>query len=159
MLLSGLLAVPFDLLIVTYLSDRHFGDDQPRITETSAAVGVGVGVAEMMGRDGGPVAVFATSNRRLRSGRIRCGCCHALPAGGIVGVKGEEIVGDALRLGGSAEDFPAVGSQGLQPRLDIGSTVSKLAVGNPKLRTYDQLRYLSSEFFPRIVGRAEGNIV
>jgi hypothetical protein len=111
-----------------------------------------LGLDEMPGRDNGAVSVFSASNRQARSGRLRGGCCYcSLPAGGVVGVKGEEIVGDALRLGGGAEDFFSVGMQHLQPGLDMGGTVSKSAVGNPKFRAYHELRDLGPKFFPRIV--------
>jgi hypothetical protein len=53
---------------------------------------------------------------------------------GVIGMQRKEVVGDALCVGGCAEDFFPDSAQRLDPRRDVSGAIGELAVAYSQLR-------------------------
>jgi len=71
---------------------------------------------------------------------------------GVIGMQRKEVVGDALCVGGRAEDFFAVRAQRLEPRGDVRGAIGELALADPQLCANHHLGNFRAEFLTGIIG-------
>jgi len=65
----------------------------------------------------------------------------------------KEVIGDALRIGGGAEDFFAVGAQRLEPRRDVRGAIGELAVADSQFCADHHLGNFGAQLLTGIIGR------
>ena len=93
--------------------------------------------------------VAASAGLGFRVGGSCCSTC------GMIGMEGEQVIGDALRVGGCAEYLLLVVAQFAKPLSDVGRTVREIAIVDAQLGTDHNLIKLGAELLPRVVLRAE----
>ena len=64
----------------------------------------------------------------------------------------KEVIGDALCIGGRAEDFFPVGTQRLEPRRNLRGAIGELALANSQLRADHHLGNFGAQLLTGIIG-------